>query len=111
MSLQEIGGSSGNVKKSQSSPDSLVEEIPLNTTEETNSGKSLVIRSSRIQWLHETSFVFDDNIEHNHTPKINKRPKNVNNADEETKKLTFRLEPVKNCGLNHTKNFWKSDLH
>ena len=62
MSLCRRGGPVGHVKKSQSSPDILVEETVIDTTEESNSSET-VDQTDTIDSIFHTSFILDNNTE------------------------------------------------
>ena len=61
-------GLTGHAKKSQSSPEILVEETVIDTTEESDSTETLVDQTDSVDSVHHTSFLLDYNTEVRQTP-------------------------------------------
>ena len=61
-------GSTGHGKKSQSSPEILVEETVIDTTEESDSTETLVDQTDSVDSVYHTSFLLDYNTEVHQTP-------------------------------------------
>ena len=68
MSYRRRGGPTGHAKKSQSSPDVLVEETVTDTTEESYSTETLVDQIDSLDSVYHTSFLLDNNSEARQTP-------------------------------------------
>ena len=67
-SYRRRGGPTGHAKKSQSSPDVLVEETVTDTTEESYSTETLVDQIDSLDSVYHTSFLLDNNSEARQTP-------------------------------------------
>ena len=61
-------GSTGHAKKSQSSPEILVEETVIDTTEESDSTETLVDQTDSVDSVYHTSFLLDYTTEVHQTP-------------------------------------------
>ena len=68
MSQRRRGGSTGHAKKSQSSPDILVKETVIDTTEESDLTETLVDQTDSVDFVYHTSFILDNNTEALQTP-------------------------------------------
>ena len=68
MSHRRRGGPTGHAKKSQSSPDILVEETVIETTEESVSTETLVDQTDSVDSVYHASFILDNNTEALQTP-------------------------------------------
>ena len=98
------------MKKSQS-PDVLVEETVIGTTEESDLSETLVNQAGSVDSIYHTSFILDNNTESRQTPLRKSQGRKINN-EEEIKKLAFRLDRIKNKKnrfLSH-KEFFKKCL-
>ena len=89
------GGPTGHAKKSQSSPDILVEETVIDTTEESDSSETLVDQTDSVDSVFHTSFILDNNSESRKTPLRRSQGRKISN-EEEIKKLAFRLDRLNN---------------
>ena len=68
MSYRRRGGPTVHAKKSQSSPDVLVEETVTDTTEESYSTETLVDQTDSLDSVYHTSFLLDNNSGARQTP-------------------------------------------
>ena len=68
MSHRRRGGPTGHAKKSQSSPDILIEETVIDTTEESDSSETFVDQTDGVDSVFHTSFILDNNTEACQTP-------------------------------------------
>ena len=68
MSHRRRGGPTGHAKKSQSSPDILVEETVIDTTEESDSSETLVDQTDSVDSVFHTSFIPDNSTKARQTP-------------------------------------------
>ena len=90
MSYRRRGEPTGHAKKSQSSPDVLVEETVTDTTEESYLTETLVDQTDSLDSVNHTSFLLD-NSEARQTPLRGSQGRKINNK-EEIEKLSFRLD-------------------
>ena len=95
MSHRRRGGPTGHAKKSQSSPDILVEETVIGTTEESDSSETLVDETDSVDSVFHTSFTLDNNTEARQTQLRRSQGRKISN-EEEIKKLTFHLDRINN---------------
>ena len=63
MSHRRRGGPTGHSKKSQSSPDILIEQTVIDTTEESDSSELLVNQTNSVDSVFDASFILDNNTE------------------------------------------------
>ena len=82
-------------KTSQSSPDVLVEETVIGTTEESDSSETLIDETDSVDSIYHTSFILDKNTEARQTP-LRKRQKTNNGEVTESR--------IKRLDFYHTKN-------
>ena len=68
MSHRRRGVPTGHAKKSQYSPDILVEETVIDTTEESDSVETLVDQTDSVDSVFQTSFILGNNTETLQTP-------------------------------------------
>ena len=95
MSHRRRGGPTGHAKKSQSSPNILVEETVIDTTEEFDSSETLVDQTDSVDSVFHTSFILDSNTEARQTSLRKSQGRKISNA-EEIRKLAFRLDRINN---------------
>ena len=95
MSHRRRGGPTVHAKKSQSLPNILVEQTVIDTTEESDSSERLVDQTDSIDFVFHISFILDNNTETRQTPLRRSQGRKINN-EEETKKLSFRLDRTNN---------------
>ena len=95
MSYRRRGGPTGHAKKSQSSPDILVEETVIDTAEESDSSETLVDQTGSLNSVFHTIFILDNNTEACQTP-VRRSQGRKTNIQEEIKKLVFRLDRINN---------------
>ena len=88
MSHRRKGKPAGYAKKSQYSPDILVEEAVLDTTEDSDSSETLVDQTDNVDSVFYTSFILDNNTEARETA-VPRSQGRKNNNEEEIKKLEF----------------------
>ena len=91
MSHRRRGVPTGHAKKSQSSPNILVEETLIDTTEESDSLETLVDQTDSVDSVFQTSFILDNNTEALQTP-VRRSQGRKTNDEEEVKKLAFCLD-------------------
>ena len=108
MSHRRRGKPTGYAKKSQSSPDILVEEAILDTTEDSGSSETLVDQTDNVDSVFHTSFILDNDTEARQTPVLIRQGRK-NNNEEEIKKLAFPTLNMKHF-LFYKKNL-KSHYH
>ena len=104
------GGPTGHRKKSQSSPDVLVEEI--DTTEESDLPETLVDQRGSVDFVYHTSFMLDNNTKARQIPLRKSQGRKTNN-EEEIKELAFCLDQIKNKKIRcfSHKEFLEKCLH
>ena len=95
MSHRRRGGPTGHAKTSQSSPDILVEETVIDTTEEFDSSETLVDQTDSVDSVFHTSFILDSNTEARQTSLRKSQGRKISNA-EEIRKLALRLDRINN---------------
>ena len=95
MSHRRRGGPTGHAKKSQSSPNILVEETVIDTIEEFDSSETLVDQTDSVDSVFHTSFILDSNTEARQTSLRKSQGRKISNA-EEIRKLAFRLDRINN---------------
>ena len=83
------------MKKSQSSPDILVEETVIDTTEQSDSSETLVDQTDSVNFIFHTSFILDNNTEARQTPLRISQGRKISN-EEEIKKLAFHRDQINN---------------
>ena len=81
MSHRRRGGPTGHAKKSQSSPDILVEETVIDTTEESDSSETLVDQTDSVDSVFHTSFILDNNTETRQTPLRRSQGRKISNEE------------------------------
>ena len=79
MSYRRRGGPTGHAKKPQSSPDALVEETVIDTTEESYSTETLVDQADSVDSVYHTSFLLYNNSEARQTPLRESQSRKINN--------------------------------
>ena len=81
MSHRRRRGAIGYAKKSQSSPDTLVEETVIDNTEESDSSETLVDQTDSVDSVFLTSFILDNNTEACQTPVGRTQGRKTNNKE------------------------------
>ena len=95
MSQRSRGWPAGHAKKSQSSPDNLVEETVIDTTDESDSSETLVDQTDSVDSVFHTSFILDNNTEARQIPVGRSQGRKTKN-EEEIKKVAFCLDRIEN---------------
>ena len=95
MSHRRRGGPTGHSKKSQPSPDILVEVTVFDTREEFDSSETLVDQTESVDSVFYLSLILDDNTEARQTSVQRSQGRKTDNK-EKIKKKEFRLDQIKN---------------
>ena len=89
LSHRRRGGPTGHAKKSQSSPDILVEETVIDTKEESDLTETLVDQTDSVDSIYHASVILDNNTEARQTPLRKCQGRKSNNDQIKNKTIRF----------------------